>query len=207
MSVREYAEAWLIHRDLEDRTRDLYARLLRNHVFPTFGPVPVPDVTPAAVRTWHAALSEHTGPTARAHAYALLRTVMHTAVADDVISANPCRVRGAGQTKRVKKIVPATLAELEALTTEMPERYQLLVLFAAWCGLRFGELAELRRSDLDVTNGVVDIRNRYERPWRRRFRRPHRRWWSGVWPVYGATVRDRGAGSEAGWAGRSCSVG
>ena len=33
------------------------------------------------------------------------------------------------------------------------------------------------------------------------------RWWSGVWSVYGATVRDRGAGSEAGWAGRSCSVG
>ena len=158
VTLREYAEAWLVHRDLEDRTRDLYARLLRNHVFPTFGSVPVPDVTPAAVRTWHAALSERTGPTARAHAYALLRTVMHTAVADDVIPANPCRVRGAGQTKRVKRIVPATLAELEALTTEMPERYQLLVLFAAWCGLRFGELAELRRSDLDVTNGVVHIR-------------------------------------------------
>ncbi len=158
VTLREYAEAWLVHRDLEDRTRDLYARLLRNHVFPTFGTVPVPDVTPAAVRTWHTSLSERTGPTARAHAYALLRTVMHTAVADDVIPANPCRVRGAGQTKRVKRIVPATLAELEVLTTEMPERYQLLVLFAAWCGLRFGELAELRRSDVDVTNGVIHIR-------------------------------------------------
>jgi hypothetical protein len=29
------------------------------------------------------------------------------------------------------------------------------------------------------------------------------RWWS----AYGATVRDRGAGSEAGWAGRCCSMG
>src|SRR5215472_16965549 len=28
----------------------------------------------------------------------------------------------------------------------------------------------------------------------------------GGWLAYGATVRDRGAGSEAGWAGRSCSV-
>jgi integrase len=98
------------------------------------------------------------GPTARAHAYALLRTVMNIAVADDLIPANPCRVRGAGQTRRVKKIVPATLAELAALTKAMPGKYQLLVLLAAWCGLQFGELAELRRSDTDVTNGLIHVR-------------------------------------------------
>lgn len=158
VTVREYAEAWLGHRDLEDRTRDHYAQLLRDHVYPTFGSLPVPAVTPAAVRTWHAALSKRTGPTARAHAYALLRTIMNTAVADDLIPANPCRVRGAGQTRRVKKIVPATLAELATLTKAMPGKYQLLVLLAAWCGLRFGELAELRRSDVDVTNGVIHVR-------------------------------------------------
>ena len=158
LTVREFAEAWLSHRDLEDRTREHYHQLLRDHVFPTFGTTPVPAVTPAEVRTWHAALGKRTGPTARAHAYALLRTVMNTAVADDLIVANPCRVRGAGQSRRVKKIVPATLAELAALTKAMPGKYQLLVLLAAWCGLRFGELAELRRSDVDVTNGVVHIR-------------------------------------------------
>jgi integrase len=158
VTVREFAEAWLGHRDLEDRTREHYAQLLRDHVYPTFGSLPVPALTPAAVRTWHAALSKRTGPTARAHAYALLRTVMNTAVADDLIPANPCRVRGAGQTRRVKKIVPATLAELAALTRAMPAKYQLLVLLAAWCGLRFGELAELRRSDVDVTNGVIHVR-------------------------------------------------
>jgi integrase len=158
VTVREFAEAWLGHRDLEDRTREHYVQLLRDHVYPAFGSLPVPALTPAAVRTWHAALSKRTGPTARAHAYALLRTVMNTAVADDLIPANPCRVRGAGQTRRVKKIVPATLAELAALTKAMPAKYQLLVLLAAWCGLRFGELAELRRSDVDVTNGVIHVR-------------------------------------------------
>jgi Phage integrase, N-terminal SAM-like domain len=57
VTVREFAEAWLGHRDLEDRTREHYAQLLRDHVYPTFGPLPVPAVTPAAVRTWHAALN------------------------------------------------------------------------------------------------------------------------------------------------------
>jgi integrase len=58
----------------------------------------------------------------------------------------------------VKKIRPATLAELEALVKALPERYRLMALLAAWCALRFGELAELRRSDVDVRNGVLHVR-------------------------------------------------
>jgi integrase len=33
-----------------------------------------------------------------------------------------------------------------------------MVLLAAWCGLRFGELAELRRADVDTRAGVVHVR-------------------------------------------------
>jgi integrase len=94
----------------------------------------------------------------RAHSYSLLRTIMNTAVADEVIAANPCRVRGAGQSKRARQIQPASLAELETITKSMPERYRLMVLMAAWCALRFGELAELRRSDIDVRAAVVHVR-------------------------------------------------
>ena len=42
------------------------------------------------------------------------------------------------------------VAELETIVAEMPERYQAMVLFAAWCALRFGELVELRRDDIDL---------------------------------------------------------
>ena len=94
----------------------------------------------------------------RAHAYSLLRTIMNTALADDVIPANPCRVRGAGSAKRARQIREASLAELEAITLAMPPRYRLMVLLAAWCALRFGELTELRRSDIDVKNAVVRVR-------------------------------------------------
>jgi integrase len=158
ITLRAYADAWLAGRDLEQTTRDHYAQLLRDHVYPTFGSVPVVSITPAVVREWNAGLKTKTGPTARAHAYGLLRTVLNTAVGDELIAGNPCRVRGAGQAKRVKKIRPASLAELEALTKAMPERYQLMVLLASWCALRFGELAELRRRDVDVTNAVVHVR-------------------------------------------------
>jgi integrase len=158
VTLRTYAEAWLAGRDLEQTTRDHYAQVLRDHVYPTFGDVAVVAITPSSVREWHARLKATTGPTARAHAYGLLRTICNTAVADEVIGANPCRVRGGGQSKRVKRIRPATLGELEALVTAMPERYRVMVLMAAWCALRFGELAELRRGDVDVRNGVIHVR-------------------------------------------------
>jgi integrase len=157
-TLRAYADAWLTQRDLEDRTREHYAQLLRDHVYPTFGNELVPRISPAEVRTWHAALTRTTGPTARAHAYDLLRSIMKTAVDDELIVANPCRIRGAGQVRRAKRIRPASLAELEAIVKAMPAKYQLVVLFAAWLALRFGELAELRRSDIDEANGVVHVR-------------------------------------------------
>ncbi len=55
------------------------------------------------------------------------------------------------------KIKPLTLAELEALVTAMPERYRPMTLLAAWCALRFGELTELRRRDIDLKNGVIHV--------------------------------------------------
>jgi len=171
VTLREYANPWLVDRELAVRTRELYARLLRNHIYPPLGDIPIPDITPAMVRAWHAKLARagevtrngkkiktKDRPTCRAHAYRLLSSIMHTAVTDEIIPANPCRIRGAGEVKRAKEIEPASLAELETIVKAMPNQYQLMILLGAWCALRFGELAELRRSDIDLTKQVVRIR-------------------------------------------------
>jgi len=88
----------------------------------------------------------------------MLRTILATAVTDEKIPHNPCHIRGAGSAKRIKNVEPATLDELAAITAEMPERYRLMVLFASWTALRFGELIELRRKDIDLRNGVIRVR-------------------------------------------------
>ena len=152
-----YAEAWLADRPLKPRTRQHYRSLLDKQILPALGDKPLTALSPATIRTWYSGLGTAT-PTLRAHAYGLLRTVLATAVQDGLISSNPCHIRGAGQSKRVHKIKPVTLAELEVLVENMPERYQAMTLLAAWCGLRFGELTELRRGDLDMRNGRIKIR-------------------------------------------------
>jgi integrase len=109
------------------------------------------------VRTWYASLpGEH--PTRRAHAYALLRTILGDAVNEDMLASNPAHVRGAGMSKRVRKIKPASLSELETIIDALPARYRLMALLASWCALRFGELTELRRQDVDLKEGKILVR-------------------------------------------------
>jgi hypothetical protein len=65
-------------------------------------------------------------------------SILATAASDGKISINPCVIRVAGTTKRKHKIRPASLADLEKITGEMPEQYRAMILLAPWCALRFG---------------------------------------------------------------------
>jgi integrase len=47
---------------------------------------------------------------------------------------------------------------LTIIVNNMPDRLRLAVLIAAWCGLRYGEIAELRRGDVDLADGVIRVR-------------------------------------------------
>jgi integrase len=163
LTFGDYSATWLKGRKvrgrpLADRTREHYQSLLDRFLLPTFRDVPLRYITPELVDEWY----EHTAtetPTYRAHAYGLLRTILGTAVDRGLIrTANPAKVRGGGSTERARKVKPASLTELETIAGEMPERYRLMVLLAAWCALRFGELAELRRGDVDTKAGILHVR-------------------------------------------------
>jgi integrase len=156
-SFATYSTAWLAHRPLKPRTVAHYRSLLDRVILPTFGAMTVRHITPESVRVWFAGLDPHT-PTQNAHSYALLKAICATAVTDDLLPANPCRVRGAGQAKRASRTEPATVEELTLIVDSMPKRYRLMVLLAAWTALRLGELTELRRSDIDLTGGRVRVR-------------------------------------------------
>lgn len=163
LTFGEYAPAWLANRvtkgrPIADRTRDHYQSLLDAYLLPTFDDIALIDITPEMVDRWYE-LTAVGKPTTRAHAYSLLRTILGTAVDRRIITqANPARIRGAGTTERARTMRPATIKELEVIAATVPERHQLMVLFGAWCALRFGELAALRRKDIDTKAGIIRVR-------------------------------------------------
>jgi integrase len=89
--------------------------------------------------------------------YCLLRAVLNTAVKEDaLIRENPCRIKGYDTYHTPERPV-ATVEQVYRLAEAIPERFAALVLVAAFSGLRWGELAALRRSDVDLAEGIVRV--------------------------------------------------
>ncbi|MCT2076503.1 tyrosine-type recombinase/integrase [Dietzia cinnamea] len=166
--LAEYARTWLDERNLKPSTRTAYRSKLETRILPELGQLELTAITPAVVRRWHSALvatpsapnggRDRSGATRNAHCYALLRTILGTAVDDGLIEANPCRIRGASQSKRVHEIEVLPPGALERLAAEMPDETRLVVLLAAWCGLRRGEVLALRRRDIEPDGTEVHVR-------------------------------------------------
>jgi integrase len=66
-------------------------------------------------------------------------------------------VEGGGVKRKQHVTQIISPVQLHQLADAMPGRLQALVLLAGWCGLRQGELFELRRRDIDVEAAVVTI--------------------------------------------------
>jgi hypothetical protein len=101
LTLGEYADEWITHRDVKPRTREGYRALLTNHIKPTLGDTPIGELTAPAVRAWYAELA--TGPTTKAHAYQLLHAICATAVTDGLLAANACQIKRAMNTSRTRE--------------------------------------------------------------------------------------------------------
>ena len=151
-----YAEQWLRQRQLRPRTRELYDGMLRNHILPTFGERPMGKVTPAEVRSWNADAYARVAPATASRIYRVLHAIFATAVEDEVVWRNPCVVRGAASGASPERPI-ATIAEVDALIEAMEPRFRAMVVLAAWCGLRLGELLALTRRRIDVLHRTVQV--------------------------------------------------
>lgn len=157
ITLRQYADSWLVERArLAPRTREIYAGLLRVHILPALGDVRLDRLTPSEVRRWHREGSEGSSPSMAPKAYRLLRTILSTAVDDEVLARNPCRIRSAGVDRSSPQQI-VSIPQLYAIADAIARRYRALVLLAGLAGLRAGELSALCRADIDLERGTVDV--------------------------------------------------
>jgi integrase len=109
---------------------------------------------------WYRSLDVDDEPVQTAHTYDLVRAILRTAHRTKpvpLIDAVP-EIEGASATKKRKRSLRLiSLDELAQLTACMPARYRLVVTLYAWCAIRYGELAALRKSH-------IDIRHKCKRP-------------------------------------------
>ena len=156
----EFAERWIRERpSLAGATVVLYEGLWRNHLEPGLGRLELGEIDPAGVRSWRQErLDAGVRPITVAKAYRLLKAMMTTAVDDELVRRNPCRIKGAGTERSPERPLVGVL-DVYAIADNIKPWYRAMVLLGAFTGLRWGELIALRRRDVDLTNGVVHVRS------------------------------------------------
>ena len=173
-TFREVAEASIAAsaKNLKASTASGYDTGYRVHIYPVFGARRISTITSLEVEQWlagmQAKVSDRTGrpltsATVRGTMIALSK-VFGYALKHRLIAVNPC---DAVDMPKKASAAPMFLEawQVEKLATELDRfaPYGLMVRFAAYSGLRAGELAALRIRDVNFKTGKVEVRRTVQR--------------------------------------------
>ncbi|HEV2756831.1 MAG TPA: tyrosine-type recombinase/integrase [Actinomycetota bacterium] len=156
--VKDWCPTWRASKvNLRPTTAARLDGVLREHVLPRFGRCRISAIQNSAVRSWVAEM-ETSGLSASTirKAFFALRDMLQAAVADRRIAFNPCD----------DVPLPAEpdyephyldMAQIADLADSILDRFRAFVILAAYGGLRYGELAGLRRKHVDLDRGRVTV--------------------------------------------------
>jgi len=137
------------------RARDeSYAKSL---ILPTFESRPLATIDHDAVQAWVAELTGRGYASATVvKAHQIISKVMASAVRARLIAVNPCAGTELPRIERDEQrfLTPEQVARL---ADTIDSRYRVMVLTAAYSGLRAGELYGLRRSRIDLVRSEIDV--------------------------------------------------
>ena len=157
MTLGAYWELWIPTRrgksgkGLEARTQSLY-RGFKTLLEPLLS-IPLDEINTGTINAWFASLNPET-PSRNQDVYEHLKTILKTAVDEEILSRNPCRSTFSKPPKQ-HVTVPLSVEDLQRMIPHMPERHRFALILTFWTGIRFGEMCELRRHDFDMESTPI----------------------------------------------------
>lgn len=154
-----FIDSWLAAKAIKCKPRTLHGyRLIADaHLRPTFGQTPVSAMTPATVDRFVGALvSDGAKAGTVRNVFNCLKAVLDEAVRARAIPANPAKGTELPRPTR-REMLFLTPEQVQAVADAMPDEYRLAVLFAAYTGLRWGEMTGLKVGRVDTMRRTVDV--------------------------------------------------
>lgn len=152
-----WATYWASTVDLRASSRARDESYFRNHIAPTFGDTPLAAINHAAITGWVAELvAKGLAPATVLKAKQILSKALAAAVDSEVLKSNPAaRVK----TPKVERHEMMFLApeQVTDLAERIDDRFRALVYVGAYCGLRIGELAGLKRTRVDLLHRRIEV--------------------------------------------------
>ncbi len=156
IAVGEWAEDWLATQvQLKASTRNGYESIVRSAIIPKWGDTPLSGLTHAGIQQWLAEVSGRAAPSTTRSYHRVLSIMLKYAVRDGRLSRNPAD--GVKLPRVVQRkhgyLSHAQVHQLADLCGAEGD----IVLFLAYTGLRWGEMAALRVMDLDMLRRRVSV--------------------------------------------------
>jgi integrase len=166
VTVGEWAQRWLEGQaHLKPTTHSRYAGILSKHIHPKWDRVKLANVSHADVQAWVTELARDHAPATVQKIHRVLSLVLDMAVKDGRLARNVATGVNLPRARKnehryltheqVDDLASATgypsdASKFSSLDTRSNETYRLVVLFLAYTGVRFGEMAALRVARLDL---------------------------------------------------------
>lgn len=155
----EWAQDWLTSNapGLKPTTISGYRSLLRKHILPAFGNVPLAKVRAVDIRRFVGELSDGgMSPSRVRSVYFLIQAIFRSAVESGYIGRSPCLgVKLPRPVVREMSFLSAD--EVKRIAAVVPDQYKALIYVLAYGGLRWGESAALRRKRVNVLRRRLDV--------------------------------------------------
>ena len=168
VTVRDAANAVVAaegHR-LKPRTLDSYRKLYEKRIAEKFGNDRLSAVMRSKVQAWVTELVESgLAPGTVKHHYVALRKLFKWAIKEQLLVSDPCEHVSLPRPANEHDYPILTLREIDRLAAALKDSlpYGLLVRFMALTGLRAGEVAGLRVSDVELANRRIFVRQTAQR--------------------------------------------
>lgn len=156
-TVREHAERWRARQLHRERTAETVEGILRLHVYPALGSMPLEAVGTADVEALVKLWATSSSPATVETRFRILAAVFGSAVRDRRISQSPCD--GVRLPKKSAKgaLTPISTQTVLALREAMPMHLRAFVTVAAGTGMRRGELFGLTVDRVDFLRKEVRV--------------------------------------------------
>lgn len=147
VTVADWCDEWLKGKtNLAPKTRDRYEGILSAQIRPRWGKIKLKSIKHSQVQTWLASLS--LAPASVRKVHRVFSQAMAYAVKDGRLGVNPAADVSLPRVDQSEKLF-LTHEQVEELADRCGDGYRLVVLFLAYTGVRWGEMAALRVKRLD----------------------------------------------------------
>jgi integrase len=166
VALAKYLIEWLdgSHKhQIAHSTWKRYRALSVHHIIPVIGHIPLRKIVPSDIQSVLTVMREAgQSPRSQQQARALLSVAIGEAENNEYIPSNPVKKVRIPVNKN-REIEPLTIDEVKRLLETYKGTYLSARLhIALLCGLRQGEALGLRWDDVDLVNGVLEVRNQIQ---------------------------------------------